>query len=65
MEPVIDHDKLNEVRKVCCNCRFFDGFGCSKGLKSICDEVGDCRTCFERYWFFLKPVCAHFERAKL
>ena len=58
---MIDYVKLNKKRKICCNCKYFDGFGCVKGLKTACDKVLDCQSCLETYWNLLKPYCAHFE----
>ena len=59
--PTIDYVKLNEKRKICCNCKYFDGFGCTKGLETACSEVVDCQDCLERFLCLTKPYCALFE----
>ena len=58
---MIDYTKLNEKRQICCNCKYFDGFGCTKGFKTACSEVVDCQDCIEKFWCMIKPYCPYFE----
>jgi len=58
---MVDYTKLDEERKICCNCKHFYKFSCLKGLKTACDSVIDCQDCLEQFWCLLKPYCVHFE----
>jgi len=58
---MIDYAKLDEERKICCNCKHFYKFSCLKGLKTACSEVVDCQDCLERFLCLTKPYCTFFE----
>ncbi|HDH45215.1 MAG TPA: hypothetical protein ENG66_07540 [Thermococcus sp.] len=48
-------------RKICCNCRNFNGFSCRMGLDVACNKVVDCLDCFGNFPCTNESYCNYFE----